>query len=547
MLDIIPAVILAFFYSFFYTIVGPMMKEQDFGSDKSRILPFVVCFAVCTVLNFIIFHFLSKIRFGAKDNGILSKLDRFGEKKLFLIIWALILASWIPAYLILYPGVLSYDAISQTDSALTVINSNHHPVLHTWLIRVFMKMGESLSLGYEFGIGVLSGIQMIVLSYALTRLVFFMKKRKTPMVMIIITMLVSAFWFENAVLASTMVKDVLYAAFLVLFLCHYAEIVTDVDSYFSNKRNLFLFPIISFLMCAFRNNGLHIYVFCFLILLLMKIRSIKKAKRYIPLLAVIVLPVILFKIYSGPVFNALNIEQGQVREALCIPIQQIQRVSVLKGYALTDEQRETINYYIDDLNWAADRGIEKYDPFTADPAKSCFYSERYEEETTRFWKNYFQIGRQFSKEYAVAFLSNTLGFWYPGYYSCSYVMFENYPPEWFSYPLERDSILTWKPIVNMYESLCCDDSWRTIPVVRLFFVPGFVPWLLIYGFVLAVKKHGFSLKRVALFVPLIAQGGIMLLSPMSSFRYSWPFFLMLPIVLTAIWGETDNNSESIKK
>ncbi len=547
MLDIIPAVILAFFYSFFYTIVGPMMKEQDFGSDKSRILPFVVCFAVCTVLNFIIFHFLSKIRFGAKDNGILSKLDRFGEKKLFLIIWALILASWIPAYLILYPGVLSYDAISQTDSALTVINSNHHPVLHTWLIRVFMKMGESLSLGYEFGIGVLSGIQMIVLSYALTRLVFFMKKRKTPMVMIIITMLVSAFWFENAVLASTMVKDVLYAAFLVLFLCHYAEIVTDVDSYFSNKRNLFLFPIISFLMCAFRNNGLHIYVFCFLILLLMKIRSIKKAKRYIPLLAVIVLPVILFKIYSGPVFNALNIEQGQVREALCIPIQQIQRVSVLKGYALTDEQRETINYYIDDLNWAAGRGIEKYDPFTADPAKSCFYSERYEEETTRFWKNYFQIGRQFSKEYAVAFLSNTLGYWYPGYYSCSYVMFENYPPEWFSYPLERDSILTWKPIVNMYESLCYDDSWRTIPVVRLFFVPGFAPWLLIYGFVLAVKKHGFSLKRVALFVPLIAQGGIMLLSPMSSFRYSWPFFLMLPIVLTAIWGETDNKSENIKK
>ena len=263
MLDMIPAVILAFFYSFFYTIVGPMMKEQDFGSDKFRILPFVVCFAVCTVLNFIIFHFLSKVRFGAKDKGILSKLDRFGEKKLFLIIWALILASWIPAYLILYPGVLSYDAISQTDSALTVINSNHHPVLHTWLIRVFMKMGESISLGYEFGIGVLSGIQMIVLSYALTRLVFFMKKRKTPMVMIIITMLFSAFWFENAVLASTMVKDVLHAAFLVLFLCHYAEIVTDVDSYFSNKRNLFLFPIISFLMCAFRNNGLHIYVFCF--------------------------------------------------------------------------------------------------------------------------------------------------------------------------------------------------------------------------------------------------------------------------------------------
>ncbi len=538
MLDMIPAVILALFYSVFFTILGPMTEAQDFGFDKSRILPFVLCFVICTGLNFIIFRFLPKVRFESKDAGILSKLEKIGNRKLFLIIWALILASWIPAYLILYPGVLSYDAIAQTNGAFTVIESNHHPVLHTWLIRVFMNMGKSLSLGYEFGIGVFSGIQMVALSYALTRLLFFMKKRKTPMVMIIVTMILSAFWFENAILASTMVKDILHAAFLVLFLCHYAEMVTDVDSYMACKRNLFLFPAISFLMCAFRNNGLHIYVFCFLILLLLKIRSIKKAKRYIPLFVVIVLPVILFKIYTGPVFNALNIEQGQVREALCIPIQQVQRVSILDDYALTDEQREVIDYYIADF--------KEYDPFIADPAKYCFRSYRYEEKTAEFWKFYFQLGRQFSKEYVAAFLSNTLGYWYPGYYRFSYEMYENYPPDSFQYPLERSSILTWKPLMDMYESLCADDSWRTIPVVRLFFVSGFAPWLLVYAFILAVKKNGFSLKRVALFVPLIAQGGIMLLSPMSSFRYSWPFFLMLPIVLTAIWGEVDKKSENIE-
>ena len=60
----------------------------------------------------------------------------------------------------------------------TEITINHHPVLHTWLIRVFMRLGESLSLGYEFGIGVFSGVQMIALSYALTRLIFLMKKSR---------------------------------------------------------------------------------------------------------------------------------------------------------------------------------------------------------------------------------------------------------------------------------------------------------------------------------------------------------------------------------
>ena len=43
MLDMIPAVILGLVYSVFYTIVGPMMKAQDFGFDKSRILPFFLC------------------------------------------------------------------------------------------------------------------------------------------------------------------------------------------------------------------------------------------------------------------------------------------------------------------------------------------------------------------------------------------------------------------------------------------------------------------------------------------------------------------------
>ena len=56
MLDMIPAAILALFYSIFYTIVGPMMKAQDFGFDRSRILPFAVCFVVYTGLNYLIFH-----------------------------------------------------------------------------------------------------------------------------------------------------------------------------------------------------------------------------------------------------------------------------------------------------------------------------------------------------------------------------------------------------------------------------------------------------------------------------------------------------------
>lgn len=532
------AVFLALVYTVAYIVVGPMVKAQYFSLEEVRPLSFILCFAICSAVNILILCVIPKkdhyrIR---KINERMSKwLEKFDDRRLFFIVWAFIFIMWLPAYLILYPGVLSYDMISQTTSALGEITNNHHPVLHTWLIRVFMRMGEKLFSSYESGIGLLSLLQMIILSYALSRMVMLLKKKAVPILLVIGTVVLSAVWFMNACLSVTMIKDTLHAAFLVLFCCHFVEIATNPSEYIARKRNLVLFPIVSFFMCAFRNNGLHIYLFCFAILLVLRISRFRRVKRYLPLIAVVILPVIMFKIYTGPVFDALGIEPGQVREALSIPIQQLQRVAVKRAGELTPEQTEMMGYYIDDLEWRSWSPGREYDPFISDPAKSCFISSRYEDAPIAFWKFYLQTGKQFSKEYLVAFLSNTLGYWYPGYYDFSYVMYDNYPSEMFPEPLERKSILKSKALEGYYESLCSSDFWRSTWGVRIFFVSGFAPWILIFAVVLSWRKKGFFTMTLPLFLPLIAQYGIMLLSPMSSFRYSWPYYLMLPLTFIAIF------------
>lgn len=532
------AVFLALVYTVAYIVVGPMVKAQYFSLEEVRPLSFILCFAICSAVNILILCVIPKkdhyrIR---KINERMSKwLEKFDDRLLFFIVWAFIFIMWLPACLILYPGVLSYDMISQTTSALGEITNNHHPVLHTWLIRVFMRMGEKLFSSYESGIGLLSLLQMIILSYALSRMVMLLKKKAVPILLVIGTAVLSAVWFMNACLSVTMIKDTLHAAFLVLFCCHFVEIATNPSEYIARKRNLVLFPIVSFFMCAFRNNGLHIYLFCFAILLVLRISRFRRVKRYLPLIAVVILPVIMFKIYTGPVFDALGIEPGQVREALSIPIQQLQRVAVKRAGELTPEQTEMMGYYIDDLEWRSWSPGREYDPFISDPAKSCFISSRYEDAPIAFWKFYLQTGKQFSKEYLVAFLSNTLGYWYPGYYDFSYVMYDNYPSEMFPEPLERKSILKSKALEGYYESLCSSDSWRSTWGVRIFFVSGFAPWILIFAVVLSWRKKGFFTMTLPLFLPLIAQYGIMLLSPMSSFRYSWPYYLMLPLTFIAIF------------
>lgn len=533
------AVLIALLYSIAYIVVGPTIKAQNFSFDTSQFLPFALCFALCSAFNILLFSVVPKWQF-KKNECVVGWLDKLGDRKLFLIVWLFIFASWIPAYLILYPGVLSYDAISQVGSAMGEITSNHHPILHTWLIRVFMKLGYTLFSSYEHGIGLLAFLQMVILSYALTRMVMLLKKKEVPILFVSLTALFSAIWFTNACLSVTMVKDTLHAAFLVLFVCHFAEIVTNPAEYYRQKRNLVLLPIVSFFMCAFRNNGIHIYLFCFLGLAILRIFQIKKVKSYIPLILVIILPVILFKVYTGPVFTMLNIKQTEVREALSIPIQQLQRVAVTRADKLTEEQTELMKYYIDDLAWREWNPVRQYDPFVADPAKSSFYSARYDENPVAFWKFYLKTGIQFPKEFVVAFLSNTLGYWYPGEYRYSYVVYNNYPSEVFAVPLERKSICYIEGLANYYESVCYSEFWRKIPVVRLFFVHGFAPWLLICTSVMAWKKKGYLTKILPLFLPLIAVFGIMMLSPMASFRYSWPFYLVLPIVLIAIFGKTES-------
>lgn len=544
MIKKILAVCIALLYSIAYVVVGPMIKTQNIVFNSSVVFPLFLNFVLCSLFLFVIFSIIPERRFDIGRKWLSKYIDKLGDKKLLLMIWGFIFLSWIPAFLILFPGVLSYDSLTQVGNALGEITSNHHPILHTWLIRIFMKLGDSLFSCYEYGIGLMSLVQMAILSYALARLVIVLKKKNVPIIFVALTTLLSALWYTNACLSVTMVKDTLHAAFLILFVCHFVEIVLNPAEYVGKKTNLIIFPSIVFLMCAFRNNGLHIYLFCLGGLMLLRIKQVKKVKSYIVLIVSMLLPVLAFKIYTGPVFSALGIQQGEVREALCIPIQQMQRVAVNRANELTEEQNFLMDYYITDLSWREWDPGRKYDPFMADPAKSCFISSHYDEDPIAFWKFYLKTGEQFSKEYVVAFLSNTLGFWYPGYYEYTFVMYDDYPLELFQevskVSLERKKLVSIPVLENIYKSLCSSEVWRETPILRIFFVPGFLPWILVCSLVMSWRKRGYFTRVLPLFLPLIAQYGIMLLSPMSSFRYAWPLWLMLPLVFIGFYSDKDS-------
>ena len=210
-------VILALVAALFFTVIGPKIKTQDLSFDGSEFVPFILCFLICAVINVLVVIAVQKLDFGIKNEKLKHAINQLGDTKLLLIVWGVIFVSWLPAYLVCFPGILSYDIVNQTRDALGVIVDNAHPVLHTFLLRVFMNLGNGILGSYEAGLGILALIQMAVLSYSLARAVLLLKKYKVPMLIVIFTAIISALWFMNACLSISMIKDALYSAFLVLF------------------------------------------------------------------------------------------------------------------------------------------------------------------------------------------------------------------------------------------------------------------------------------------------------------------------------------------
>lgn len=529
--------------SLFYTVIGPKIKTQDLSFNGSEIIPFILCFLICAAINVSVVIAVQKLDLGIKNERLKHAINQLGDTKLLLIVWGVIFVSWLPAYIVCFPGILSYDIINQTRDALGEIVDNSHPVLHTFLLRVFMRLGDGVFGSYEAGLGILALIQMVVLSYALARVVLLLKKYKVPMLIVVFTAIFSALWFMNACLSISMIKDALHSAFLVLFGCHFTEIVITPRQYIKKKKNLILLSLIGFLLCATRNNGFHIYVFCFVGLLLLRIKDIKKIKGYSALIVAIILPVFAYKIYTGPMFDAWGIKPGPVTEAFCVPIQQLKRVECYRSEMLNEELAPQMQYYfsipVPDGNG--------YVPFTADYSKWFFSADAYKDDPIAFWKFYLETGLQFPLDYIVAFLSNTLGVWYPGQDEFTYIEYNNYPVDSFSVPLERQSLANLKIVDTYYASLCTSSFWRTTPVLNIFFVHGYLPWIMIFIMILAWKNFKQYRTVFPLFLPLIAQLGIMLLAPVASIRYAWPLFLLLPLSFIAVWHSDKQEKSSYAK
>ena len=475
---------------------------------------------------------------------MIRKIDSKSEKRIYMKglttrvvtsfkgVWFFLFACWMIPFLAAWPGIYVIDNVFQMKWFLEGQISAHHPVIHTYLLGWILKSGKAIFGSYEVGFGIFCLMQMLflsaVLSYTMKKLEQFVSVRFR-----IICILFFAFIPYHPISSFTATKDTIFAGFFLLVVLKTFLFVCRPEEFFLSNRNMILYVLLVFLMCAFRNTGIYIFVFSLPACLIICRKYWKK------MLAVGGSCILLWGVYTGPVYGALHITEGNSAEMLSVPMQQLARVMTDNSGKLTEEEKKSIRMYIPDY--------ENYVSRVADPVKDTFRGDLFDKDPASFIKLWLQVGTKYPITYAEAFLLENIGFWNP---------FMKYPDPGTFLPyipyhsadlgqvgtswdgqvfIERGSF--FPGIEILYERLTETGDYNRIPGACFVYSIAAAFWLIFAGIVYCIKKKQYRMAA-PLFL-LVGLWGTLMLSPVVVFRYGYPLIISLPIVY-AMCGREHN-------
>lgn len=439
-----------------------------------------------------------------------------GEKRFGTpVAFALILLSFVPMFLVFYPGSFMYDTQRQTFQIAGNAYDMFHPLLHTLMIRFALSFLDRMG-SFERCAALYSLMQMTLLAacFALTcASLSRIRSRRAAHWAVLFFILYPA----HMAMASNCIKDVLFSGFFALFVTLCVE-----EACRGLSRGHCALAIVSgILACLLRNNMIYAAIVWVVILLIFG----RRMKR----LLVMALTVIVLAQGANAALGAwTDAAHGSVAEMLSVPIQQLARAYRERPECFTEEDIACMDALFPEQAYLL------YEPTLSDPVKNAMdtgWFSAHRMEALALWA---RIGRQCPGVYVDAFLNLTLPSLYP--YSQyrvaqpyievglqNHVLTGPFAQPDMTSPARFEGIRQWLD-EHIYKT-GADD----IPVVRWLFNTGAIFWLC--GLcVLAAAIRGDGRRLLVLALPVLLYMTY-LLGPVMQGRYLYPFVCILPTLL----------------
>jgi hypothetical protein len=372
------------------------------GVGGNDVLPFI---GLALLLWAVI---LSLLRFSDLHPFPTSKRSAPASSRSRFASWALwsafLAAAWLPYFLTYYPGLMTGDSFTcLVRAAGWVPLNNQQPVIYQLFLRIFYRAGGLLG-SINRGVALYSFTQMLLMASVLGYALYWCRRRGCPLPYLWGTAL---FFGLNPIYgkyAVTMWKDILFGGAMLLLTLFFADTAEARGENLLTRGRMVLFSLISLAVAFLRNNGIYILLFTFAVLAIFCRTRIKKIGPV--LLAILVAVMVL----QGPVYGAAGIPKDPYEEAVGVPLQQMARV-VAKDGRMSEQEGNFLNRLL------PIEAIKKsYKPFTVDPVKfnPQFDSAFLAQHKLEFFQNWAGMLAKNGKEYGIAYLMLTLGYWHIG-------------------------------------------------------------------------------------------------------------------------------------
>ena len=479
------------------------------------------------IFNKIIFYLFNKLdNLSVIKDSNTNKIILLFKNHTFLLSFIFIITCWLIYMIAFYPCIMSPDPSFQILQFLGIDNkysyysvlldnnmiiTNHHPITHTILIGICTSIGLLFS-NVNIGLFIYSIIQTVILILTLSYTICFMKKLKVSVKYQLICLIIYAVVPVFPFYAMSPVKDVIFGCLIILYIIAISRFVIFKENInvFKSIKTLLLFVLIF----LFRNNGIHIIILSFPLLLLMK--SEARTKLFIILITTLGL----YYSYKNILLPYYKITPASIREMLSIPFQQTARYALYYKEDIYDEERVVIDKIL-----GYDTLAFRYNPEKSDSVKNEFNRFSTKDDLMKYFKVWFAQFLRHPLVYIEATLNNTYGYFYP--FRVNWYIYHRENPVLKSYNIDYH----FNDFSNLRKHLTdFGELFIFIPILGLIVNIGFSTWILFFmiSYLIYRKKY----REIVCFSPAIVVLLVCMASPVNTyFRYALPNIFAMPVMV----------------
>lgn len=461
-------------------------------------------------------------------------------KKFDVLIFLIPFFVYLLTLLIYYPGILSFDSYNQLEQIKTGIYTTGHPIFHTFIELICMKIYNSPVSIAILQIFIFSLIWTIICKYNRKNDNFSLKIFE-----VIMTLFVSLNPI-NSIMSITLWKDVLYS-YALLLLTFLVEILID-KKFKLNTKNILWFSFVLALLPNLRYNGLSVVLGMIVTLFIILIITDFKSFNFIKLVIFTFIFYMVLGVPSKVLVNYDAVSNSVGSGTLDGKVTQMAGVYLQKGI-FSEDEKAFLNKYFDIKELE-----EKANPYFMDPIFSIKKDQDYLDHNRmelyklvidKSLKNIkpfldFEV-RTTSIIYTITPLKGSIGT-----IINTSLNAENKDPN-------INHVYRGTLIYNLSNNLIYGIN--TNPVIRMFlYMPGTYLWI---GIVLTIIMSIKNKRYLLLILPnLFNVGGLALTMPVQDVRYVYANILV-GLFIILIYGinkrlslneqVTDMKTNSIKK